>query len=64
MCVLKEIKHTISSESESLWADFCRLSDSATLAACKFSILALEAFLFCGIAENEDDGGVISAISQ
>ena len=64
MCILKEIKHMISSESESLWTDFCHLSDNAALAACKFFILALKAFLFCGIPENQEDEDVISAISQ
>jgi len=44
-----------SAQSESAGVDFRRLSDNVPLAACKFSIRALEAFLFRTMAGNEDD---------
>ena len=64
--VLKDLKHTISSSDilpsspasdkfESAGVDFRRLPENVSLAACKFSVRALEAFRFRGMAENEDD---------
>ena len=40
---------------ESAGVDFHCLPENVSLAACKFSICALEAFCFHEIAENEDD---------
>jgi hypothetical protein len=62
---LKEFKCTISSSDilpsspsdkfDSAGVDLRRLPENVSLAACKFSMHAFEAFRFCGMAENEDD---------
>ena len=67
-CVLTEFKCTISSSDiqvlpslpsnkfESDWVvDLRRLPENVSLATCKFSIRALDAFRFRGIAGNGDD---------
>ena len=62
---LKEFKCTISSSDilplspsdkfDSTGVDLRRLPEDVSLADCKFFMHALEAFRFCGFAENEDD---------
>jgi len=62
---IKEFKCTISSSDvlpsspsdkfDSAGVDLCRLPENLSLATCKFSMRAFEAFCFRGMAENEDD---------
>jgi len=62
---IKEFKCTISSSDvlpsslsdkfDSAGVDLCRLPENLSLAMCKFSMRAFEAFRFCGMAENEDN---------